>query len=82
MSPRTTSSSPVIILEIQLTSNDNDTNYESDGKSSKGHGHGHGHGHDQIVVLFTTTCAISAYHHYSCVWIPVMVRCTRYNLML
>jgi hypothetical protein len=30
MSPRTTSSSPVIILEIQLTSNDNDTNYESD----------------------------------------------------
>ena len=78
MSPRTTSSSPVIILEIQLTSNDNDTNYESDGKSSKDCGHGH----DQIVVLFTTTCAISACHHYSCVWIPVMVRCTRYNLML
>jgi len=68
MSPQTTSSSPAITLEIQLTiaSNDNDTNYESDGKSSKGH-HGGRHGHDQIVVRFTTTCVISAYHHYSCI---------------
>jgi len=23
-------------------------------------------GHDHIVVGFTTTCAISAYHHWSC----------------
>jgi len=23
-------------------------------------------GHDRMVVGFTTTCTISAYHHYSC----------------
>ena len=79
MSPQTTSSSPAITLEIQLTiaTNYNDIKYESDGKTSKGHGQGH----DQIVVLFTTTCAISGYHHYSCVWIPFVARCTRYNIM-
>jgi hypothetical protein len=27
-------------------------------------------GHDRMVVGFTTTCAISAYHHYSCEFQP------------
>ena len=37
-------------------------------------------GHDLIVVGFTTTCAISVYHHLW-VWILLMARCTRYNIM-
>ena len=28
------------------------------------------HGRDHMVVGFTTTCAISAYHHYSCEFEP------------
>ena len=28
------------------------------------------HGCDRMVVGFTTTCAISAYHHYSCEFEP------------
>ena len=28
------------------------------------------HGHDRMVVGFTTTCAISAYHHWSCEYKP------------
>jgi len=28
------------------------------------------HGHDRIVVGFTTTCAISAYHQWSCEFEP------------
>ena len=32
--------------------------------------------HDRMVVGFTTTCAISAYHR-----IPFMARCTWYNIM-
>ena len=28
------------------------------------------HGHDLMVVGFTTTCAISAYHHYCCEFEP------------
>ena len=39
------------------------------------------HGHDCMVVGFTTTYAISAYHHWKlCVEIPLMARCTRYNI--
>jgi len=33
-------------------------------------------GRDRIVVGFTTTCTISAYHHGSCEFEPFMVRCT------
>jgi len=35
-----------------------------------------------MVVGFTTTCAIGAYHHKK-LWVrtPFMVRCTRYNIM-
>ena len=32
---------------------------------------------DHMVVGFTTTYAISAYHEYSC----EVARCTRYNIM-
>jgi len=34
-------------------------------------------GHDRMVVRFTTICAISTYHHYSCEFeIPIMIRGT------
>ena len=42
--------------------------------------HGGCHGSDRMVVGFITTYAISAYHYWK-VRIPVMVRCTRYNIM-
>jgi hypothetical protein len=32
--------------------------------------------HDSMVVVFTTTYAISVYHHW--LWIPLMARCTHY----
>ena len=37
-------------------------------------------GHDRMLVVFTTTCAISAYRQ---LWvrIPLMARCTRYNFI-
>jgi len=39
-------------------------------------------GHDHMVVGFTTSCAISAYHHWSCEFgTPFMARCTQYNIM-
>jgi hypothetical protein len=39
-------------------------------------------GRDRMVVGFTTTYAIRAYHHYSCdrVGILLMVRFTRYKI--
>jgi len=36
-------------------------------------------GRNHIIVGFTTTYAISAYHHWCCDC--VQVRCTRYNIM-
>jgi hypothetical protein len=33
-------------------------------------GKGGGHDRDRMVVGFTTTCAISAYHHWSCGFEP------------
>jgi hypothetical protein len=40
-------------------------------------------GRDRIVVGLTTIYPISTHHHKSCdrVRIPIMARCTRYNLM-
>ena len=34
-----------------------------------------------MVIGFTTTYAISAYHHRRCVLKLAQVRCTRYNIM-
>ena len=40
-------------------------------------------GRDRVVVGFTTTYSINAYHHQSCKFQShsVMVRCTRYNII-
>jgi len=32
------------------------------------------HGRDHMVVAFTTTCAISAYHHSCCEFEPLLRR--------
>ena len=41
-------------------------------------------GHDRMVVGFTTTCVISAFHHPLKLWVRTLfiVRCTRYNIMI
>ena len=39
-------------------------------------------GRDRVIVGYTTTYAISVYHHKRCwVRISLMARCTRYNIM-